>query len=83
MPHTPRATKKEDDMDGRIIMVKDLRDQIGMAGQRPFLYCAACGEQASANKGDYFSLPPRYVFAHCGEPMRLVTSRTVLTDVDA
>lgn len=67
--------------DGRIVMVKDLADQFGMQGPRPFLYCAACGERNSAHKGDYFNLPPRYVFAHCGEPMRLVTAREVLQDV--
>jgi hypothetical protein len=68
-------------MDGRIIRVKNLTDQLGMPHPRPFLFCAICGVRYSANASDYFYLSPEYVMAHCGEPMRLVKTHEVLQDV--
>lgn len=48
---------------------------------RVFLYCAACGEQNSATKGDYFMADPNTTITHCGEPMTLVQERRTLTEV--
>jgi hypothetical protein len=57
----------------RYIRVKDLKDQLGTNGPRPFLYCRYCEREYSAHAGDYFMLPDSHVFkcAHCDEPMRL------------
>ncbi len=63
------------------IKVSDLKDQIGMVGNRPFLLCDFCGNESSANKGDYFMARPDYVFTCCDMPMRLVTSEIVYTEV--
>lgn len=46
------------------------------------LYCPRCGEEYSANKGDYFWLPDDHVFECCKVNglcglMELVTKRTV------
>jgi len=60
------------------VRVRDLKDQIGTSGPRPFLYCETCGEESSANAGDYFMARPDTVFKCCGEPMRLVTKQTPL-----
>ena len=53
------------------IRVGDLRDQIGMSRPRPFLWCRTCGNEASANRGDYFMRPWGEVFTCCGRPMVL------------
>lgn len=63
------------------VKVKDLKDQIGMQGPRPFLKCFACGAEYSANKGDYWDRDPEYVFKCCGRLMHVVTQRTVYTEV--
>ncbi len=63
------------------IRVKDLKDQSGMNGPRPFLLCRKCGNESSANKGDYFMAKPDYVFTCCDIPMLLVTRETVDTEV--
>ena len=55
-----------------MVRVRDLIDQTGMVGPRPFLYCARCGAEYSANKGDYFLASPEYIF-RCCEDMQLVT----------
>jgi hypothetical protein len=62
------------------IRVKDLRDQLGQSDTRAVLYCETCGEMESAHRGDYWALPPDYLFLHCGEPMRRVTERRILED---
>ncbi len=67
----------------RPIRVRDLKDQIGMEGPRPFLYCRECDGQYSANAGDYFAAAPDTVMKCCGRPMALVTRKTVLTEVPA
>jgi hypothetical protein len=65
----------------KLIRVHDLRDQIGTSGPRPFLFCAICHGEASANAGDYFMARPSYVFTCCDEPMQLVTKHTVYESV--
>lgn len=63
-----------------MVQVKDLKDQIGTATSgRLFLYCLECGEEYSANKGDYFMAEPDHVFQCCGQDMILATKRTVIT----
>lgn len=63
------------------ITVAMLKDQIGTHEVRPFLYCNVCGDENSADRGDYFMVPPAMVFRHCSVPMRLVTARRVFSDV--
>lgn len=65
----------------RGIRVRDLPEQLGAGSGRQFLYCEHCGAENSAHRGDYFMADPDTVFACCGAPMRLVTARRVLTDV--
>lgn len=60
-----------------MVQVKDLPDLFGKRGVRPMLYCELCGAENSADKGDYFNLPPDFVFECCGEPMELVTKHTI------
>lgn len=64
-----------------MIRVKDLKDQIGTTYPRPFLHCAKCMQAFSANAGDYFAADPETILKCCGRPMRLVTARTVMTEV--
>jgi len=59
------------------IRVKDLKDQLGMSGSRPFLYCYVCGQEASAHKGDYFMLSKDAILTCCEEPMVLMEKVTV------
>ncbi len=66
----------------KAIHVKDLKDQIGMLGQRPFLKCFECGAEYSANKADYFDRPDNYVFKCCGKNMALVVKDEIYTTVD-
>lgn len=63
------------------ITVTDLPSLTGSgANPTPFLYCEGCGSHYSANADDYFWKPADDVFECCGEPMRLVTAKTVYTD---
>ena len=62
------------------VRVSDLRDQIGSQGPRPFLKCFVCGNESSANAGDYFMAPPDHVFRCCDRNMKLVTSKVVYTE---
>lgn len=39
-----------------IARISNLRDQIGLSCPREVARCPKCGEQYSANKGDYFML---------------------------
>lgn len=55
-----------------------LKDQTGMLGHRPFLYCECCGAERSANAGDYFMLPDSHVFLCCCQPMRLAIARRII-----
>ena len=57
------------------IKVKHLRDQIG-TNDRAILYCPKCGEENSANAGDYFMANPETIFKHCNVNMALVVKRT-------
>lgn len=56
-----------------------LKDQLGMEGPRPFLFCRKCGGECSANAGDYFMVPDSHVFTCCKTPMQLATKREVYT----
>lgn len=64
-----------------MVMTKDLKDQIGIKGVRPLLKCWVCGQESSANKGDYFNYRPDHVFTCCDEPMLLVTKEIVYKEV--
>jgi len=64
-----------------MVTVKDLKNQIGKRGPHPVLHCTVCGEDNSANSGDYFMTPDDYVFRHCGEPMVLATRHVVYRPV--
>ena len=55
-----------------MITVKDLQDQIGMNGIRPFLFCEVCQAEYSANAADYFMARPSHVFSCCDVPMQMV-----------
>lgn len=44
------------------------------------LRCDQCGEENSANHGDYFQSPPDAIFMHCRQPMRLVQKQVVYKD---
>jgi len=48
--------------------------------QQPILMCLECGNQASANPGDYWNRPDTYQFTchGCGNPMELGYIRTIL-----
>lgn len=59
-----------------MVTVNDLTDQIGMKGPRPILFCVVCQMEASANAGDYWSLPKDHEFICCDEPMALVIKKT-------
>lgn len=60
----------------------NLKNQIGMIGPRPFLYCEYCGAEYSANAGDYWDLPDTHIFECCGVPNLLVTKQITLTEVE-
>lgn len=64
----------------RKITVGDLKDQIGVQGPHPFLYCDRCEGKYSANKGDYFMSPRDRAFKCCGRNMRLVFERVEYVD---
>lgn len=65
------------------IKVKDLQEQINTSYPRPLLFCTKCRAEYSANRGDYFSTSPEYVFKCCGRNMLLVTKRTAIEEVRA
>ena len=65
-----------------MVRVRDLKDQIGEPGPRPILYCAVCGAECSANRGDYFWAREDHVFECYGEPMELVIRRVVYEPVE-
>jgi len=58
----------------------DLKDQTGTRGPRPFFLCPKCGNEYSANRGDYFNVPDNHVFKCCGVNSRLVTARRVFDE---
>ena len=59
------------------IKVSDLKEQIGTPHPRALLKCFVCGNEFSANRGDYFMAPHNHVFKCCGQNMALVTKRVV------
>ena len=57
------------------VKVSDLKDQTGVAGPHPILYCTCCGGEYSANASDYFMHPSNYTFKCCRRNMKLVVKR--------
>lgn len=64
-----------------VTRIRDLKDQIGAPYPRPLMYCHTCGEEYSANRGDYFAANPDTVLTCCGEPMRLAVRKAVYWEV--
>ncbi len=64
-----------------IAMVGNLTEQIGMKGNRPILLCHICGNEYSANKGDYWNYSNDYVITCCGRPMEVVTKHILYKSV--
>lgn len=64
-----------------MIRVRDLTDQMGMEGPRPFLMCSNCKTSISANAADYVFSGPDHVFVCCGEPMILVVEQVIYKEV--
>ena len=64
------------------ITVADLKEQTGVPGPHPILYCGECGAESSANSSDYFLVRKTHVFRHCRKPMRLVLKSVVYQPVD-
>ena len=66
-----------------IAKVSNLRDQIGMQGNRPIMVCRVCSAEYSANKGDYWDVKEEHIFTCCGQPMQIVTKHIVYRPVMA
>jgi len=64
-----------------MVRVKDLKNQTGVIGLRPILYCSVCGAEYSANAGDYWDCDPTYEFVCCNESMQLVVKQVSFNDV--
>jgi len=64
-----------------MVQVKDLKEQIGMNGPRPILYCNVCGAQYSANAGDYWNRPGNTELLCCDEPMQLVIKKIIFEPI--
>lgn len=60
-----------------MVQVKDLKEQVGILGSRPILYCGICGNEFSANAGDYWNAKPDHVFRCCGANIILVIKKTI------
>lgn len=63
------------------VTVADLKDQTSTPYPRPILFCRACGNTCSANRGDYWAYDPAYVFTCCEQPMELVIKRVTFEPV--
>ena len=63
------------------VKVSDLKDQTGVPGPHPFLYCECCGSSFSSNAGDYFTYPHDHVFTCCEQPVRLCKKILIYEDV--
>lgn len=66
--------------EGRTITMAD-GSTAHIESQQPLLYCECCGNESSANPGDYWDANPETVFSCCGEPMRLVRKVVQYSDV--
>jgi len=64
-----------------IVRVRDLPDLFGTKFPWPVLLCTVCGGEYSAHSGDYFMAAPDTIMKCCRRPMRLMTKRTVYTEV--
>ena len=61
-----------------MLRYRDLRDGDNGPG-KPFLLCTGrCGGEHSADRGDYWLVPPSTPIKCCGEPMVRVTRQTRL-----
>lgn len=59
-------------MKRRAIRVQDLPALVGTDKPRPLLFCEKCGGEYSAERGDYFMLPPDAPMACCRRLLRMV-----------
>ncbi len=66
----------------RLATKANLVDQTGMA-VRSVMRCSVCGEEFSANRGDYFMVPEDHVFKHHEQPMFLVVPSRRFRHLDA
>lgn len=62
-----------------MVTVADLKDQIGVPGPHPKLHCPSCGDDYSANAGDYWNVSETKEFRcdNCGTPLVLAVRRVV------
>lgn len=65
-----------------MVRVRDLKNQTGVKGPHPALYCPVDGEVYSANAGDYWDWKADHVFkCSQGHDMILAIQRTVWEQV--
>ena len=60
-----------------IAKVDNMVDQISHPENKAIMLCSICGNEYSANKGDYWLYKPNFIFTCCGTSMQLVTKHTV------
>ena len=61
-----------------IAKIKNLHDQIFEPQYKGIvMVCQSCHAEFSAHKGDYWQLPDRYIFKHCGKAMKLARKEIV------
>lgn len=53
-------------------LMRNLKNQTGVAGPHPVMWCPRCGAEYSANKGDYWDVRADHKFTCCGRTMELV-----------
>ncbi len=63
------------------VKVSDLKEQTGVPGPHPILYCPSCGGEYSANKSDYFMHSATHVFKCCRRNLKLVQKTTTYVQV--
>ena len=55
-----------------MVKIKDLKDQISTKNVRDVLWCPECGNEYSANAGDYWNCKAdKELICDCGEPFLL------------
>lgn len=64
-----------------LVTVGDLKNQTGVPGPHPILYCGHCGAGRSSNAGDYWDWPKDHVFVCCDSPMQLGKLKTTFEPV--
>lgn len=55
----------------------NLTEQIGTPYPRALMHCEVCGQDYSANRGDYLAVSESYTFRHCGRQMVLAVRQEV------